>query len=287
MRIVLGLAVGVGMAWGQAGSGATPHCEQAGGMSFQSNHEVPIIVEDGSIRLRAYRSHFDVGILNRIVPPPNTKVIPLATQATGLSRVGAWHTHDGDHVLQVAVSVANVRGPSGGPGGATALFRTQLHQFTMFGTDKVELLLERDGTPKDSVWLSKEDDPLLSSACHPTANKPGDKKAWVMRGTGVVKKPTVFIADTAEYANLEYVDTVTQQQGILRLRGVKVWTADPATNTAAIVKAEFKLGNGCASVQVCPNDKAGRPVCLAMNPPCSLQMRKATPIDPGQMQLSR
>lgn len=283
MRIVLGLIVGVGMAWGQAAGGTTPppqsgHCTAPGGMGFLSNHEVPIIVEDGSIRLVAYRSHFDVNILNRIAPPPNTKVVPPTTQSTG-TRVGAWHTHNGDHVLQVAVAVMNVgrlRGP---------MFRTQLHQFTMYGSDKVELLLERDGTPKDSVWLSKEFDKDLSSACHPTVKSRQETLAWVMRGTGVMKKPTVVVADTAEYAHLEYVDAVTQQPGILRLRGVKVWNSDPATNADAIVKAEFKLGNGCASVQVCPNDKDGKPVCRAMNPPCSLKMFKATKLDPGAQQL--
>jgi len=56
-------------------------------MGFLGNHEVPIIIEDGSIRLVAYRSHFDVNILNRIAPLPNTKVIAPTTQSTG-TRVG-------------------------------------------------------------------------------------------------------------------------------------------------------------------------------------------------------
>lgn len=281
MRIVLGLMVGMGMVWGQAAGGPpqSGHCTVSTGMSTLSNHEVPIIVEDGSIRLLAYRSHFDVNLLNRIVPPPNTKVVPLTPQTTGLHRVGAWHTHNGDHVLQVAVAVANIGGPRG------AMYRTQLHQFTMYGSDKVELQLERDGVPKDSVWLSKEVDPQLSSSCHPTGGSRAEKLAWVMRGTGVTKRPTVLVPDTAEYANLEYVDTLTQQAGTLRLKGVKVWNTDPLKFPGAIVKAEFKLGAGCASVQVCPNDKDGRPVCRVMNPPCSPQMLKATPLDPGQLQL--
>lgn len=286
MRTVLALVVGVGAVWGQAAGGppVSGHCTASTGMSTLSNHEVPIIVEDGSIRLLAYRSHFDVNILNRISPPPNTKVMPAATpqatgQTTGPNRVGAWHTHNGDHVLQVAVAVPNIGSMRG------AMFRTQLHQFTMYGSDKVELLLERDGTPKDSVWLSKEVDPQLSSACHPTGVSRAEKLAWVMRGTAVMKKPTALVADTAEYANLEYFDAATQQPGILRLRGVKVWNTDPAKYSGAIVKAEFKLGNGCSSVQVCPNDKDGTPVCRAMNPPCSPQIHKATALDPGQMQL--
>jgi hypothetical protein len=36
---------------------------------------------------------------------------------------------------------------------------------------------------------------------------------------------------------------------------------------------------------VCPNDKDGKPVCRVMNPPCSPQMWKVTPLDPGQFQL--
>jgi hypothetical protein len=286
MRVLLGLFVGMGMAWGQAVGGTTlsTHCAPTGAidpkntMKPLTNHEVPIIVEDGSIRLVAYRSHFDVNILNRLESAVSNKVVAPTTQSTS-TRVGAWHTHNGDHVLQVAVAVDNIGRPRG------AMYRTQLHQFTMYGSDKVELLLERDGAPKDSVWLSKEIDPQLSSACHPGGTSRLEKLAWVMRGTGVMKKTTAVVADTAEYANLEYVDAFTQQKGVLRLKGVKVWNADPAKNANATAKAEFKLGNGCASVQVCPNDKDGKPVCRVMNPPCSPQMWKVTPLDPGQFQL--
>lgn len=272
------------MAWGQpAGGPPSPpqsdHCSAPVEPRVMSNHEVPIIVEDGSIRLRAYRSHFDVNILNRLVSAANTKPAPLKMQSTD-PPVGAWHTHNGDHVLQVAVAVANIGGRRG------PLYRTQLHQFTMYGSDKVELQLERDGTQKDSVWLSKEVYSPLSTACHASGTNPLHKVAWVMRGTGVAKKTTAQIPDTAQYVNLEYVDAVTQQPGTLRLRGVKIWNTDPQKYPGvAIVKAEFKLGNGCASVQVCPNDKDGKAVCQVMNPPCSPQMLKATPFDPGQMQL--
>jgi hypothetical protein len=281
MRVLLGLFVGMGMAWGQPTGGPllSTHCTPTAGMQTMTTHEVPIIIEDGSIRLRAYRSHFDVNILNRLVSAASAKVMPLTTQSTG-APVGAWHTHNGDHVLQVAVAVANIAGRRG------PLYRTQLHQFTMYGSDKVELQLERDGTEKDSVWLSKEVYSPLSTACHPGGTNPLHKVAWVMRGTGVAKKTTTQIPDTAEYINLEYVDAVTQQPGTLRLRGVRVWNTDPQKYPGvAILKAEFKLGNGCASVQVCPNDKDGKAVCQVMNPPCSPQMLKATPFDPGQMQL--
>lgn len=264
MRILLGLIVGVGMVWGQISSGVpqSGHCAGTG-MGTLSNHEVPIIVEDGSIRIVAYRSHFDRNLLSKVLEQrpgaPTAKKKRTGTVEEDV--ISKWHTHDGDHMLQIAVAVPSSDGKS---------FRTQVHQFTLFATDKVELELQRGRVVAESVWLSKEVDDSLSSICHPTPTTQAEKLGWVLHGPGNITKKNVTLSDTPDFVNLEYVPD-SGDQGPLRLRGVRVWSKKPGNSKRLTPKATFELGTGCASVQICPNDKDGKPACLAIDPPCTLE----------------